>query len=289
MHGHCTGVGWSEGSLSFELRDRDEKSQRELRSGDELAIELVGSRQCIGYRPPEGGSLLACPGGADNLSSAQCPDCFEQARILPCLRCTGDRCNNPVRRKSCVVPENHAVYLASFGPGVVKVGVARWERRYERLAEQGARAAIVIARDDGQQVRRMESQYRSFIDGVEDRLSPTEKLTAYTLAGSPEKLRKELAEVFDLSKIRVLGQWLNTPEPVELPLLPVLPTAPRLLRPGAGFRLRGTVFALCGQAIIIDSDTGERVALEASSLAGYELRALHTSEQGEGQLTMALV
>jgi hypothetical protein len=132
----------------------------------------------------------------------------------------------------------------------------------------------------------VESQFR-FAD-VDDRLSPTDKLRAYTQAGSPEKLREELNEVFAATKIRVLGgQWLKTPEIVELPPLPVLAQTPRLLGPGAGFRLRGWVRDVCGQMLIIASDTGETVVLEATSLVGYQVRELEASEQGEGQMVLA--
>src|ERR1035437_9835934 len=161
MDGHLTGVGWREKKLNFELRTPDDKKSLVAVSvGDEVAIEVTRERSCIGYRAPDSGSLTPCPHGEKSISASQCLDCLTDAHILPCLRCTGERCANPLRRGDCVQPENHAVYLAAFGPGIFKVGVARWERRFERLAEQGARLALIVARDDGQQVRRVESQFR---------------------------------------------------------------------------------------------------------------------------------
>jgi hypothetical protein len=287
MNGHCTGVGWSDGQLNFELLDVDgEKRLVAISVGSEFAVQLLGERRCIGFRAPDAESLVPCPEKMSEISGSQCPDCFEKQQILPCLRCNGDRCSNPARRVSCVQPHNHAVYLASFGPGVVKVGVARWHRRFERLAEQGARAAIIIARDDGQQVRRVESQFR--FAKIVDRVQASEKLRAYTQAGTPEKLREELLTVFAMTKFRIIGQWLKEAEVVELPAIPLLDAAPRLLPPRAGFRIRGEVTAVCGQLLLIAADTGETVALEATSLVGYDVRALTSSEQGEGQMVLAL-
>jgi hypothetical protein len=288
MNGHCTGVGWLDQQLNFEvLDDSGEKILTSVSVGSEFAIELPFERRCIGYRAPDSQSLVPCPEHVLNTSSSQCADCFEKQQILPCLRCDGERCNNPARRNHCVQPENHAVYLASFGPGVVKVGVARWERRFERLAEQGARAAIIIARDDGQQVRRVESQFR--FAKIVDRVQAQEKLRAYTQAGEVAKLRKELLNVYAMTKVRIIGQWLKEPEVIDLPTIPLFEHPPRLSTPHAGLRLRGKVSAVCGQLLIIASDTGETVALEATSLIGYDVRALADYEQGAGQLVLELV
>lgn len=289
--GLCTGAGRRDGVLHLELRSDQSKEPRPLEPGLELAFEIVGGRRCIGYRPPEATSLIPCPDHADALSAAQCPACFERAKIRQCLRCTGERCTNPERRPSCVQPENHAVYLASFGPGMLKVGVARWERRFERLAEQGARAALIVARDDGQQVRRMEAQIERAERGdqkIPDRRSPGEKLRGLTHPVTNEQLLAEIRERLPRLRLRVLGQWLKEPEELELPELPLLESPPRILAPKVGLRLRGKIFAVAGAILIVDLDTGERVALEVASLIGYQLRALAQEEVAGGQLALAL-
>jgi hypothetical protein len=288
VDGHLTGVGWRQERLHFEMRDAPEgKALVAISAGDEVALEVVGKRSCIGFRAPDSESLTPCPKSVEGIGASQCPDCFDSSKMLPCLRCNGERCTNPARRGECVQPYNHAVYLAAFAPGVFKVGVARWSRRFERLAEQGARLALIVARDDGQQVRRMESQFA--FASVPDRLAPTEKLRAYTMAAPLPALEEQLRELYMATRLRVIGQWLREPHVVELPEMPVLEATPQLLRPHPGLRIRGRVFAVCGQILIMDTDVGERVALEATQLIGHRLRSLEGEEQGTGQMAMGLL
>jgi hypothetical protein len=290
LDGHLTGVGWRESALHFELRGEGDKALVAVAAGDEVALEVVGKRSCIGYRAPGSGTLTPCPHDAQG-SASQCPSCLTEAAILPCHRCTGERCTNSARRSACVRPRNHAVYLAAFGPDTFKVGVARWDRRFERLAEQGARVALIIAREDGQQARRLESQFK--FASIPDRLAPTDKLRALAQPATPQALEAALRTAFEQTKIRVIGQWLREPHVVELPAAPegVLSSVPRLLKAkdGDGLRLRGHVRAVCGQLLVIDTDMGERVAVEASSLIGYRLRALADEEGGVGQMAMSLL
>lgn len=286
----CTGLGRRDDILHLEL-SADTKTTWPIVAGKEFAFELDGQRHCVGARPPGSHSLVACPSHVSGISANQCPACFEASVILPCHRCEGDRCANPARRGDCVQPDNHAVYLASFGPGAFKVGVARWERRRERLLEQGARAAIIIARDDGQMARRIESQVKRLRDEDGNRPIPDkrqfhDKLRLMTLAGSRQQLTVEIADLWPKVKPRVLGQFLDTPEVVELPDAPLLGELPRVLTAAPDLRVRGTVMAVYGQTLLIDSDSAEQVALDAAGLVGYRLRVLDAGEVGVGQLAL---
>jgi hypothetical protein len=284
IEGLCTGCGIREGRLFLEIRS-EEKKLWALEPGAELALATPEARRCIGYRPPGAPSLIPCPNEARGTSSAQCPECFGGQKILPCLRCSGERCHNPDRRGECVQPANHALYLASFGPGVLKVGVARWERRHERLAEQGALAGLILARDDGQQIRRLETQIKRA--GVRDRIPPTEKLRLLAQGFSRAEIETELAEAALGLRHRMRGAWLQDPEPVETAERPMLARGPRLIVPRPGLALRGRLEALVGQMLIVAADSEELLALEAGALVGYELRALERAERTSGQIALA--
>lgn len=283
MEGLCTGSGWREDALYLELRG-GEKMLHPLRSGDPIEFVIDNERTCIGYRPPGGDSLLPCPDGALSGGSSQCATCFEKAVILPCLRCDGERCRNPERREICVQPRNHAVYLASFGPGLLKVGVARWNRREERVREQGALAAFVVAREDGQIARRVESSIAKL--GIPDRLSPTAKLAALPLFQDHKQLEKEILEALEGIHYRVRASWTDHPERVELPK-PLVQTVPDLLRPERGLVVRGQVLDTIGQMIVLDPEVGQKQAIEASSLVGYNLRPPKSDEHGTGQMSLS--
>lgn len=265
---------------------QDKPHLQAIRDGEEIGFRVVSARRCIGYRPPGAESLFPCPDEVRGISASQCEECFKRAKILPCLRCDGEMCRNPVRRPSCVRPDNHAVYLASFGHGILKVGVARWERRFDRVAEQGARAALVIARDDGQIVRRVEQTIRRL--GIPDRVSTGVKLGALTQVGRRPELEAELLDAVTGLRRRLRAKWLDEPEVVELASPRVLPHRPRLLSPEAGLAVKGTVRHTIGKLVIIDSDADELVAIDVGSLDGYELAPLSEAEHGSGQMALAL-
>ena len=282
MDGFCTGSGWRDDRLFLELREGDEKLLP-IEQGQELAFRVEGLRSCVGYRPPTDHHLLPCPDQKAGIKASQCPECFTRAAILPCLRCDGDRCRNPERRGSCVQPENHAVYLAAFGPGLHKVGVARWGRRRERVLEQGARAALIIARDDGQMVRRLEQSIARI--GIPDRIPHGEKISALTEHGEPGQLAEELLSRLAGIRHRVRGQWLDLAELLEIPEFPALEHRPIEL-PAEDLAVRGQVERIIGQTIILRREGNELVAIEATSLHGYQLRSLRPDEGSSGQASL---
>jgi hypothetical protein len=282
MQGICTGSGWRKGALHLEIRGA-EKSLIPLTPGAEFSMAVFGKRSCIGYRPPDASSLIPCPDKNDDISASQCPSCFERAKILPCLRCDGERCRNPDRRDFCVQPDNHALYLASFGPGVLKVGVARWERRLERVQEQGARAAVVVAREDGQIVRRVENQIKRI--GIPDRIAPGIKLDSLTKSGKRDQLESELLDALGKIRQRVRANWVD-PEPLPLAAVEKLDFRPQQLYPANEFSLRGKITTTIGQMIIVSSP--ELFAIEASSLVGYHLGAAQASDPFSGQMAIPL-
>lgn len=283
MEGLCTGSGWRGDSLHLELRG-GKKTLQPIAPGDKIELVVGSDRMCIGYRPPDGESLLPCPDQAKSGGSSQCASCFEKAVILPCLRCDGERCRNPERRENCVQPDNHAVYLAAFGDGLLKVGVARWNRRKERVREQGSLAAFVVAREDGQIARRVEAAVCRL--GVPDRLSPTAKLAALPGAPKTKLMEKEILDALEGLRYRIRANWLEEPEAINLPK-PDVSAVPDLLRPEKGLVVRGKVSEVVGQMIVLRPETGALQAIEASSLVGFSLRPPKEDEMGTGQMSLA--
>lgn len=290
LRGLCTGVGWHKDRLQLELRLDEEAADKALwplEDGRELAFRLPAQRRCIGYRPPSAGAhLVPCPERVRGLGASQCPRCFERAVLLPCLRCDGERCRNPERRPTCVQPQNHALYLCAFGPGAFKVGVARWERRAHRVSEQGARAGLIVACDDGQMIRRYEKMIMR--SGVPDRMQASEKLRALAEDASLDELTGGLLRLAERLRARLPMPWLSEPEQLELPEIPVLGQLPNLVEPQAGFELRGEIRALAGNIAVVDSDRGQTLALEMTRLTGYELEPLAAGELTAGQMALGL-
>jgi hypothetical protein len=308
---HCLGAHWQAEVVSIFGRDANGATRTLLfATGDEIALAADGPRRCIGAMPPGAEHRQRCPDQAEIEHGEQCERCIQLSQLLPCMICTGERCANPARRKSCIQPANHAVYLAAYAPNMLKVGVARWERRTERLAEQGARAALIIGRADGREARQLESAIKWLGAGrrkrgldagsahrherdsqaVPDRLSPSERLAAWSSPFDIPSLQEELALRLTALKRRVPSYaWLPEAEPVELPPLPTLAWQPRLLAADDKLRLRGTIVGCYGQTLIVENDLDELVALLPEKLAGLRLRELDLGEQGEEQISLALL
>lgn len=287
-----TGVGHEDGRPTLELRSlSDDTDKRIQRVGDRLDLLICGTRHCIGYRAPGAETLEPCKQGNETGRSNQCSTCAELAQMRACHRCNGLRCSNPARRDSCVVAGNHAAYLAAFAPGVFKVGVGRWNRRRIRVIEQGARAAIVIARDDGQQIRRLESAIAQ--RGIPDRLAPGDRLRALAVDGDVASLQDDLEQIAAGFRRRLpWAQWLRPTETLDLPPVPVFPAGSRLLRPAPGEPLVGEISAVAGQFLVLERSDAP-IALELSALVGYPVREVgrgerHDPHLGEYQTALAV-
>lgn len=98
-------------------------------------------RYCTGWHDLAAGENFPCP------DHAELPSAYEQCRH--CQRKTGF--NPAFYNAQTVSPqqearnlEPHSLYIAHFGPGVLKVGITWAGRGIRRLLDQGARSGLVI-------------------------------------------------------------------------------------------------------------------------------------------------
>lgn len=294
IQGLITGNSYQDDVLQLEVRGKEKKYSVPLTIGDKINFAFDAKRKCIGYRKAEGssGSLLSCPNNVTGITSAQCPDCLGSAKILPCLRCTGEVCRNQVKRNFCVQPENHALYLAGFASGIIKVGVSRWPRRQQRLLEQGARCAIIVARDDGQMIRRYETQITSF--GFVDRLSSSEKLTYLSQNIAVDKLLEEIHEAYEKIRLRMRAPWLDELETIHLPEYPSIHGLESASlwkpkdNPGRAV-LKGEILHISGRLMILkDSQSDQPLVIDLKDAVGYEVSPALPEEQSSGQMQLSL-
>jgi hypothetical protein len=247
----------------WELRSEDGKSNPLL--PEDLDFYLSQERYCIGYRPPGSGSLHPCPN--EVTGTVQCEDCERWTGMLPCLRCPGDRCRNPVRAESCIQPENHILYLAAYAPGMYKVGVARAGRRWQRIWEQGARAGVILATDDGLLIRRWEQHLKA--GGIPDRWSRSDHERALSWEGDESQLLADLRRIAQGLQARYPHiPWLAIPEerPFHLPHIRYA----KSWRLSGGEHVQGKVLGVYGRAVLLQRDDG-KVLLQLSDLIGYKV------------------
>ncbi|MBW5483735.1 DUF2797 domain-containing protein [Streptomyces bambusae] len=165
----CTGLRWSGGRPAigwYRAEGPGERAEREsvLDFGRPLAFAGRGARHCLGVR--RGGRRTPCPTGAGvpgRAGSAQCPEC---ARL--------DRSFSVAADTNAADPRPYRVYLAWFGPDLVKVGITAEERGSARLLEQGAVAWTWLGRGPLMAARRTEELLRAAL-GVPDRIAYVRK------------------------------------------------------------------------------------------------------------------
>ncbi|MGW1762680.1 DUF2797 domain-containing protein [Streptomyces sp. NPDC002073] len=196
----CTGVRWAAPGPGLRW-DGAARGPREspLRPGQRIAFAAVGERCCLGVQ--RGGRHTPCPRAAvvaPRAGSAQCADC---ARL--------DRSFSVAADTNVADPRTYRVYLAWFGPGLVKVGITAEERGADRLLEQGAVAFSWLGRGPLMAARRTEELLRAAL-GVPDRI-PYARKRAVRAALPPWPERA--AEVAGLhARAAALAGWAETLE-----------------------------------------------------------------------------
>lgn len=271
--GVCLGSRWTPAGTEMTFDTPSGRGVAVLVAGKELAVALSGPRRCVGCaaKLPSGGAVP--DGVALAHTGAQCKSCAQETR----------------RRVSSPPDVRHAIYLACFAPGMVKVGIAQWDRRARRLAEQGAPAALVIgARDSGHSAQRFEQWWHKRA-GVKDRYPPAAHVRALAVPRTGVNgLMVELRDTLALHAPRLCpGELLHEPEVVKLPEVPVLARARELIRARDGLVIRGRVIATVAQELVIeDAASGRLQAVPLKGLNGWRLRPAAPGECTPTQLSL---
>ncbi|MFF4604026.1 DUF2797 domain-containing protein [Streptomyces sp. NPDC001339] len=170
--------------------------------GKRLAFAALGERRCLGVR--RAGRWIVCPYAAV-LDGASAKD--------QCARCAQlDRSRSVAADTMADDPRPYGVYLAYFGPGLLKVGITAVERGPARLVEQGAVAYAWLGRGPLMAARRTEALLGSAL-AVPDRFGKAAKRAARGGLPPVSERIAELAQLHDAA--RGLVGWPETLTPVE--------------------------------------------------------------------------
>ncbi|MFB7177425.1 DUF2797 domain-containing protein [Streptomyces sp. NPDC056257] len=269
----CTGIRWKDGrpAIGWYGEGRGERTSVPA-YGQRLAFAASGERHCLGVW--RAGRRTPCPTAAlvpSRAGNAQCPEC---ARL--------DRSFSVAADTNAADPRTYRVYLAWFGPGMVKVGITAEERGSARLLEQGAVAWAWLGRGPLMATRRTEELLRAAL-GVPDRIAYARKRAVRAqLPPGPDRAR-EVAELH--AKAAALPGWPESLERVGCEVvdhagafgLDGLPAAARVLTemvPG------GAVVGRLVGAAGPDLHFEDGLVVDTRLLAGWELTA-----PGDGAVT----
>ncbi|MEU2495480.1 DUF2797 domain-containing protein [Streptomyces sp. NPDC007883] len=271
----CRGLGWGRGAPELRWARGTETRPSRLAAGQEIGFRAVGVRHCAGARGH------VCPLGAvvpGRSTGGQCPEC---ARL--------DRAHSVAADTVADDPRTFRVYLAWFGPGMVKVGITAEERGTARLLEQGAVVFCWLGRGPLMAARRTEELLRAAL-GVPDRVPYARKRSvrpvlpaaaderaaevvelyarAVALPGWPEALEPTGFEVVD--HVRVFGlEWMVQPGAAAGG--PVVLRVVRELVDGGG--VAGRLVAVAGPDLHLDTGDGRVTVLDTRLMSGWELVA----------------
>lgn len=273
MGWRCGGLRWSPGGGELVWRDGARERRSALAYGRELGFRAVGQRHCAGVRGQ------VCPLGAvvgGRSTGGQCPDC---ARL--------DRSRSVAADTVADDPQPYTVYLAWFGPGMVKVGITAEARGSARLLEQGAVVFTRLGRGPLMAARRTEELLRTAL-GVPDRVPyaakravratlPTDEVEraeevrelygrAVALAGWPESL--ERADFEPVDHVGVFG-LAGTP--------PVTAVIAELVDGGS---VAGRLVAAAGPDLHLECGDGGVLVLDTRLARGWELAAAGQADAG---------
>ncbi|GHK03711.1 hypothetical protein SY2F82_55080 [Streptomyces sp. Y2F8-2] len=242
-----------------------------LERGKRVAFAVVagGVRRCVGAR---GHGCAARAVVAGRSTGGRCEEC---SRL--------DRAHSVAADTFADDPRPYRVYLAWFGPGMVKVGITAAERGSARLLEQGAVCFSWLGCGPLMAARRAEELLRAALR-VPDRIPYADKRAVRAALPPAGERVTELAEVH--ARAVSLGGW---PESLErAPFLAVdhggvfgLEGLPRMdgvvseLVAGAG--VSGGVLAAAGPDLHLATRRGVLV-LDTRLMTGWELTGAERDE-----------
>ncbi|MFF4080574.1 DUF2797 domain-containing protein [Streptomyces sp. NPDC087218] len=269
MGWQCTGMRWPEarGVPVLGWRRGGEVRVSAPAYGTEVGFRARGERHCVGAR----GNV--CPVGAvvpGRSTGARCPEC---ARL--------DRAHSVAADTIADDPRTYRVYLAWFGPGMVKVGITAEARGAARLREQGAVVFSWLGRGPLMACRRTEEVLRAAL-GVPDRIPYARKRAVRgRLPGAAER-GAELSGLYGRAAALEGAGW---PESLErLPLEVVDHVGLFGLDGGVevawavtglvdGGAVAGRLVAAAGPDLHLETATDGPVVLDTRLMTGWELEA----------------
>lgn len=265
----CRGMRWVQGAPVLRWARGAELRESRLGYGQEIGFRAVGVRRCGGAR----GNV--CPVGAVVSGRSTGGLCAECARL--------DRVHSVAADTVADDPRTYRVYLAWFGPGMVKVGITAEERGTARLLEQGAVVFGWLGRGPLMAARRTEELLRAAL-GVPDRIPYARKRAVRAvLADRADERAAEVTELY--ARAVALTGWPEALERIAFEAVDhagvfgldrpaVLPAASRVVRELVdGGTVAGRLVAAAGPDLHLRTGDERVTVVDTRLLSGWELVA----------------
>ncbi|WP_171113636.1 MULTISPECIES: DUF2797 domain-containing protein [Streptomyces] len=268
----CSGLGWA-GSGPVLVWSGGRRSALERGKWVSFGVAEGGVRACVGARGH------VCPVGAVVAGRSIGARCEECARL--------DRAHSVAADAVPDDPRAYHVYLAWFGPGMVKVGITAVERGEARLLEQGAVCFSWLGVGPLMAARRAEEMLRAALR-VPDRIPYAAKRVVR--AGLPGTEAERAAEIAELhGRATALAGWPESLAKVPFRAVDHVRVFGLEGVPGAvgevselvaGGVVSGALVAAAGPDLHLDVGGGRVVVLDTRLMRGWELVPAGGSQGG---------
>lgn len=149
-------------------------------------------RYCVGWRDMATGERFPCPDGQKVMSKyEQCAACQKRTGFNPAFYHAATVSAQQEARNL----EPHILYLAHFGPGVVKVGISHAKRGHSRLLEQGARSALILEELPSAHVARQYEAQIATLPGIAESIQIRKKMNLVTIPYDASAANQELVTI----------------------------------------------------------------------------------------------
>ncbi|MFK4103655.1 DUF2797 domain-containing protein [Streptomyces sp. NPDC019531] len=259
----CSGLSWSADGPVLRW-DGGRRSALTWGKRVAFAVREGGVRTCVGAR---GHACAARAAVSGRSTGARCEEC---ARL--------DRAHSVAADTLADDPRPYRVYLAWFGPGMVKVGITACERGSARLLEQGAVCFSWLGTGPLMAARRTEELLRAALS-VPDRVPYGDKRAVRSAL--PVSAADRAAEIAELhARAVLLGGWPDSLERapyepvdhVEVFGLSGLPAAVgEVSELVAGGAIGGRLVAAAGPDLHLETEGKGVVVLDTRLMTGWEL------------------
>jgi hypothetical protein len=253
--------------------------------GTRIAWILSGPRTCTGVWT--GADRRPCPATAPippDTTDAQCPACAR-----------ADRGRQIARDMAPDDGREYVLYLAWFGPGLVKVGLTAADRGRDRLLEQGAITLTMIAVGPYRAIRQAE-QAASAGGLATERITTRSKIAAWPRLPAPRERAESLAVARDrltndLSwprQVRLIPDGV-TDQAQDFGLADKVPERwQEVTAIGDGATLTGQIRSVVGRHVLLDTGSGPLLC-DMRRAAGRIIRFVSTTGPLPDPAGLALV
>ncbi|MEV6840448.1 DUF2797 domain-containing protein [Streptomyces sp. NPDC051133] len=259
----CSGLRWSSGGPVL-VWGGGRRSALPWGKRVAFAVPEGARRTCVGARGH------VCPVRAAVSGRSTGARCEECARL--------DRAHSVAADTIADDPRPYRVYLAWFGPGMVKVGITALERGPARLLEQGAVCFSWLGTGPLMAARRTEELLRAALR-VPDRIPYAEKRAVRSAL--PAAADERGAEVRELhARARALAQWPESLRPAECHVVDHMGVFGLVGAPAAlgevlelvpGGAVSGELAAAAGPDLHLAVEGRGAVVLDTRLMTGWEL------------------